>query len=389
MHWAWANLGQLFDTADFPARWRCGHWTPVHGWSHIISDIAIAAAYSVIPLALAGYWWLKRGELAFPRLFWLFAAFIFSCGATHVIEAVIFYHPIYRFSAVMKAITAVASWATVIALLRIAPQAIQLPGLQRANARLEEQLQRTQQAESALERSNRDLEAFTGLVTHDLRNPLNSAIFTTELAREAAEKGQYQALTGQLGLAVQSLRQMEALIRELHADALLRTSSTGEMKGILLDEVVKSARLNLAPLIAEREASIEVKDLPQIHGSYTMLVQLFINLIENAIKYAGEQSPLIMVEGVDSPNGHTVVRVSDRGVGVPSHSLESIFESGVRGENARHLPGSGLGLAFARRIMQAHGGSISALSVAHGAAFELAFPKAAPSAMQPVTAAEA
>ena len=389
MHWAWANLGQLFDTADFPARWRCGHWTPVHGWSHIISDIAIAAAYSVIPLALAGYWWLKRGELAFPRLFWLFAAFIFSCGATHVIEAVIFYHPIYRFSAVMKAITAVASWATVIALLRIAPQAIQLPGLQRANARLEEQLQRTQQAESALERSNRDLEAFTGLVTHDLRNPLNSAIFTTELAREAAEKGQYQALTGQLGLAVQSLRQMEALIRELHADALLRTSSTGEMKGILLDEVVKSARLNLAPLIAEREASIEVKDLPQIHGSYTMLVQLFINLIENAIKYAGEQSPLIMVEGVDSPNGHAVVRVSDRGVGVPSHSLESIFESGVRGENARHLPGSGLGLAFARRIMQAHGGSISALSVAHGAAFELAFPKAASSATQPVTAAEA
>ena len=374
MHSALANLGLLFDTSDFPARWHCGHWTPVHGWFHIISDLAIAAAYSVIPLALAGYWWLKRGELVFPRLFWLFAAFIFSCGSTHVVEAIIFYHPIYRFSAVMKVVTALASWATVVALLRIAPQAIHLPGLQRANARLEEQLQKTRVAESALERSNRDLEAFTGLVTHDLRNPLTSALFATELARESANKGQYSALASQLSQAALSLRQMEALIRELHADALLR-NSTGEMRDLTLEEVVTSARLNLAPLIADREASIEVRSLPQVHGSYTMLVQLFINLFENAIKYAGDAEPRILVEGLETMNGHSVVRVSDGGVGVPTHALEAIFESGVRGDNARHLPGSGLGLAFARRIMQAHGGTISALSVAEGAAFELAFPK--------------
>ncbi len=388
MHSALANLGLLFDTSDFPARWNCGHWTPVHGWFHIIADLAIAAAYSVIPVALAGYWWLKRGELAFPRLFWLFAAFIFSCGGTHVVEAVIFYHPVYRFSALLKVVTAVASWATVVALWRIAPQAIHLPGLQRANARLEEQLQKTRLAESALERSNRDLEAFTGLVTHDLRNPLNSALFTTELAREAAEKGQYQALAGQLTQAVQSLRQMEALIRELHADALLR-SGTGELKDVTLDEVVSSARLNLAPLIADREASIEVKALPKIHGSYTMLVQLFINLFENAIKYAGEGAPRILVEGLENNNGHVVVRVSDQGVGVPTHALESIFESGIRGDNARHLPGSGLGLAFARRIMQAHGGTISALPVASGAAFELAFPTSSAQAHLPSKAAQA
>ncbi|MCW1923074.1 HAMP domain-containing histidine kinase [Luteolibacter arcticus] len=375
MHSLLANLGLLFDTSDFPARWHCGDWTPAHGWFHIISDLAIAAAYSVIPVALAGYWWLKRGELAFPRLFWLFAAFIFSCGGTHVIEAVIFYHPIYRFSALVKVITAVASWATVIALCRIGPQAIQLPGLQRANARLEEQLQKTRLAESSLERSNRDLEAFTGLVTHDLRNPLNSALFTTELARETAEKGACPALVGQLRQAVQSLRQMEALIRELHADALLRTSA-GEMKAVGLDEVVKSARLNLAPLIADRGAIIDATPLPWVQGSYTMLVQLFINLFENAIKYAGERPPRIVVEGTVGSGGRILVRVSDQGVGVPTHALESIFESGIRGENARHLPGSGLGLAFARRIMEAHGGSISALPVVEGAAFELDFPAA-------------
>ena len=384
MHSALANLGLLFDTSDFPARWHCGHWTPVHGWFHIISDLAIAGAYSVIPVALAGYWWLKRKELTFPRLFWLFAAFIFSCGSTHVIEAIIFYHPIYRFSAVMKVVTAIVSWATVVALLRIAPQAIHLPGLQRANAQLEEQLQKTRLAESALERSNRDLAAFTGLVTHDLRNPLTSALFATELARESEKKGQYPALAAQLSQAVQSLRQMEALIRELHADALLRTG-TGEMKPVVLEDVITSARLNLAPLIADREANIEVKGLPQIQGSYTMLVQLFINLFENAIKYAGDSVPYILVEGIEKKNGHEVIRVSDQGVGVPSHALETIFESGVRGDNARHLPGSGLGLAFARQIMHAHGGTILAVSVDRGAAFELAFPN---SSIDPGTAVD-
>lgn len=367
------NLGLLFDTSDFPARWRCGHWTPVHGWIHIVADIAIATAYSVIPLALAGYWWLKRGELAFPRLFWLFAAFIFSCGSTHVVEAVIFYHPVYRFSALLKVVTAVASWATVVALWRVAPQAIQLPGLQRANARLEEQLEKTRRAESALERSNRDLGAFTGLVTHDLRNPLTSALFATELAREAAQKDEPAVAAGQLAMAIQSLRQMEALIRELHADAMMRASA-GEMMAIDLNDVVAAARLNLTPLILDRGARVEVLRLPSVRGSHTMLVQLFINLFENAIKYAGDIRPSIRVEGAAQPDGSVVIRVIDQGVGVPPGHLESIFESGVRGENIRHLPGSGLGLAFGRRIMDAHAGTIAALPVEEGAVFELRFP---------------
>ncbi len=373
-----ASFGLLFDTSDFPARWRCGDWTPLHGWFHILSDLAIAGAYSVIPVALAGYWWIKRGELAFPRLFWLFAAFIFSCGSTHIVEALIFYHPVYRVSALLKSVTAVASWATVVALWRIAPRAIQLPGLHRANAQLAEQLRKTRSAEASLERSNRDLEAFTGLVTHDLRNPLNSAMFTVELAREASEKGDSQLAAVQLSLAVQSLRQMEALIRELHADALLRTSA-GEMKAVALGDVVAAARLNLAPLILDSGTDLAVAPLPEVRGSHTMLVQLFINLIENAIKYAGDAPPRIRVEAsAVAPDGSVGVRVVDEGVGVPPSHLERIFEPGVRGENAGHLPGSGLGLAFGRRIMEAHGGCLSAVPSDRGAVFELRFPAPGP-----------
>lgn len=180
---------KIFDTSDFPARWNCGNWDALHGWLHILSDVAVWGAYMMIPIALTYYWWRKRDELAFPRLFWLFGAFIFSCGFTHLIEAVIFYYPIYRISALMKLTTAVVSWATVIAIWRIAPKAMELPGIARMNRELQQQLERTREAEAALARSNRDLEAYAGIVSHDLRNPMGSALFMAELVKESIAAG--------------------------------------------------------------------------------------------------------------------------------------------------------------------------------------------------------
>lgn len=368
-----AGIADLFDTSDFPARWNCGDWTPLHGWSHILSDLAIAGAYSVIPFALAAYWWIKRTEMAFPRLFWLFGAFIFSCGATHVMEAVIFYHPAYRFAALLKIITAVASWATVFALFRIAPKALELPGLSRANDELQQQLAITRRAEDALARSNQDLESFTGLVTHDLRNPLHSALLRSEIAREAVARGDVALASFQIQLAMDSMHQMEALVKELHAEALLRHPAT-EMGPVPLSTVVSAARTNLAPLIATSGARIVAGPLPEIHGSRTMLIQLFINLFENSIKYRGHDAPLIEIMACGEGE-RAVIRVSDNGIGIPLHERERIFQSGERGGQTAGLPGSGLGLSFCQRIMNAHGGSIAVVGrQGEGAAFELEFP---------------
>lgn len=366
------GIGQLFDTSDFPARWNCGNWSPVHGWFHILADLAIAGAYSMIPLALATYWWVKRTELAFPRLFWLFAAFIFSCGSTHLIEAVIFYEPVYRFSALMKVVTALVSWTAVFTLFRVAPKALELPGLHRVNSLLQEQLTVTKHAEEALERSNRDLSAFTGLVTHDLRNPLNSAVFVTEMAQESIQRGDTEQIPHLLDKALASLRQMDALVRELHAESMVRSVS-GEMSTVSLGSVVESARLNLAPLIERSGAKIEVAALPEVRGNRTMLVQLFINLVENSIKYRREEAPRIRIEASQSGD-QTTVRVADNGLGIPGDQLALIFESGFRAGNSEGVPGSGLGLAFCRKIMEAHGGEISAANPpGGGAAIDLVF----------------
>lgn len=133
-------LRLLFDTSDFPARWHCGVWSDGHGWLHIISDLLVFGAYLAIPVLLI-YFLLTRRDLPFPRVFWLFVAFIFACGTTHLMEAVIFWWPAYRLSGLLKLTTAVVSWATVAAVIPLLPDAMRLPKLVKVNSRLQERFQ--------------------------------------------------------------------------------------------------------------------------------------------------------------------------------------------------------------------------------------------------------
>ncbi len=140
-------LDTLFDTGDFPARWHCGTWTDLHGWTHICADIAIWGAYMTIPLML-GWFIMQRKNVPFPKVAWLFVAFIFVCGNTHLIEATIFWNPWYRFSGLLKVSTALVSWATVLALVPIIPRALSLPGLADVNTKLRKEIAVRRAAES-------------------------------------------------------------------------------------------------------------------------------------------------------------------------------------------------------------------------------------------------
>ena len=139
-------LSALFDTDEFPRRWDCGPWTATHGGVHIASDVLIFAAYTAIPVVLA-YFVLRRKDVPFLPVFWLFAAFILSCGVGHLIEASLYWYPWYRLSGLVKICTAVTSWATVLALTRIIPQALALPGLSKVNAALEREISDRHKAE--------------------------------------------------------------------------------------------------------------------------------------------------------------------------------------------------------------------------------------------------
>jgi signal transduction histidine kinase len=115
----------LFDTSSFPARWNCGEWSDFHGWFYIISDLMVWSAYFAIPAIILSYIY-KRNDVRFHRIYFLFAAFILSCGSTHLIDAAIFWVPMYRLSALSLFITGVVSWTTVFYLVKLLPNALSL-----------------------------------------------------------------------------------------------------------------------------------------------------------------------------------------------------------------------------------------------------------------------
>jgi PAS domain S-box-containing protein len=146
-------LTHLLDTTGFPPRWSCGSWTPGHGWLHILSDLAIWSAYFAIPCLLV-FFVLRRQDMPFRPIFWLFGAFILACGTTHLMEAIIFWHPVYRLAGIIKLLTAIVSWATVVALVPTIPRALAM----RSPDELEREIAARKQAEDALQRANAELE---------------------------------------------------------------------------------------------------------------------------------------------------------------------------------------------------------------------------------------
>ncbi len=116
---------KLFDTSDWPPRWVCGTWTEFHGWLYIVSDLTIWLAYFLIPVIII--WFIqKKPDIPFLPVFWLFGAFILFCGATHLLDALIFWWPGYRLSALIRFGTAVVSMITVFALIRDLPKLLNI-----------------------------------------------------------------------------------------------------------------------------------------------------------------------------------------------------------------------------------------------------------------------
>ncbi len=150
-----SGLGWVLDTSPYPPRWQCGEWTSAIGWLHILSDLTTWLAYVAIPAMLI-YFARKRGGMPFNGLFFLFCAFIVSCGAAHLMEAAIFWWPAYGLAGILKLGTALTSTATVVALFFAIPKALAF----RSPAELEEEVRRrTSELELAHQQANRIIEA--------------------------------------------------------------------------------------------------------------------------------------------------------------------------------------------------------------------------------------
>jgi signal transduction histidine kinase len=113
-------FSNLFDQSSWPARWHCGHWSGFHGWLYILSDLSIWVAYFTIPVLIIRYI-SKKKTIRFHKAYVYFAAFILLCGLTHLIDAAMFWAPVYRLNALIRFFTAVVSWFTVYHLFKLLP----------------------------------------------------------------------------------------------------------------------------------------------------------------------------------------------------------------------------------------------------------------------------
>ncbi|MGV3484593.1 MAG: ATP-binding protein [Planctomycetaceae bacterium] len=170
---------RLFDPSGFPARWQCGSgWaeTPWLGWLHVGSDLGIWAAYFAIPIVLSMFV-LRKSDLPFRMIFVLFGAFILLCGMTHLTDAIIFWWPAYRFAAVLKLVTALVSWGTVIGLFSIIPAALAL----KSPHELQREIDARSLAEQQLQKLNVELERRVQLRTADLQKAIDALSAEREL----------------------------------------------------------------------------------------------------------------------------------------------------------------------------------------------------------------
>ena len=149
-------FANLFQAESWPPRWYCGQWTDFHGWLYILSDLCIWLSYFMIPAMLL-YFIMVKSNVPFHRIFVLFISFILACGLTHLMDAILFWWPAYRLSALIRFGTAGISLATVYMLYKILPQAVLLKSPEQLERMVEQRTSALKATKSELEQANEEL----------------------------------------------------------------------------------------------------------------------------------------------------------------------------------------------------------------------------------------
>jgi PAS domain S-box-containing protein len=225
------------------------------------------------------------------------------------------------------------------------------------NAELE---RRVEERTAELQRSNEDLQQFAYSASHDLQEPLRAVTGYTELlARRYSGKLDEDA-DEFIGFILEGTGRMRRLIDDLLTYSRVKGRDVRPFTAVDLGSAFESALFNLRSAIDESQAAVEIDPLPHVWGDRSRLAQLAQNLLSNALKYKGGEPPRILVSA-RRESDHWICSVTDNGIGFDMQHAESIF--GVfRRLHGRNYPGTGIGLAIAKRIAEHHGGHIWAAS---------------------------
>ncbi len=352
----------------------CISWSPPLLATYVVSDALIAAAYFSMPAALA---WFARRRPDFPYtwLLWMSAAFILACGATHLMDIVVLWWPLYGLDAALKLVTALVSVVTAVMAWPLVPRVLALPSpaqLQQANHVLEQEIARRAAAEAELdahrhrledlverrtrelatakaeaERANTAKSHFLAAASHDLRQPL-SALSLYVGALKSKLGGEDAVLASNMAHCVDNLNEMLSDMLDLsRLDA-----------GVVTPEVADfEVHAAIAKVFSSYEPQAKTKGLTMRFGPSTaigrtdpvLFQRILGNLLSNAIRYTERGGVLV---GCRRRGGKLRVEVWDTGIGIPADKTAEIFEEFTQlGNDERNLAkGTGLGLAIVAKM---------------------------------------
>ncbi len=216
-----------------------------------------------------------------------------------------------------------------------------------------EQLEETVEA---LEESNRRLEQFAHVASHDLQEPLRMISSYLSMLEDRYREEFDEEATEFIDYAVNGAERMREMIQDLLAYSRVE-SDAGPHEKVDLEEIVDLTLADLARRIEENDARIDVGDLPTVRADPNQLEMVFQNLVANAIKYRDDDPPEIEIDAERTDDAWQL-RVADNGIGIDPAYSDQIFEIFERLHGQEEYPGTGIGLALCQKIVRAHGGDI-------------------------------
>lgn len=254
---------------------------------------------------------------------------------------------------------------------------------------LQEALMREQQIEQQireysekLEISNHELTDFAHLISHDLKAPLRNIASFAELLRKRNESKFSDRDKEFMGFIIKGSRQATQLVEDLLNFSKI-DKDLGAPKPLFLCKVLDTVRFNLEAMITAKNAAVNCGVLPVIDAHNALITQLFQNLISNGLKYNENECPMVEI-GFEEKEEELLFFVKDNGIGIPPQYQQEIFKMFRRLHTAEQYEGSGIGLAFCKKIVENYNGDIWLQSeTGKGTTFFFTLPNAKVLSMNP------